>query len=175
MVCLLNPNDQTGNIHNTNSYKISILGTYLWPLLGPYTEWSLDDLSPLFGTPTNPTSAMQGSIGQSTPPPIPIIAGDEDYVLFLQLAILGSMIMPFSTYPYNNGHSVTLWYKIIGGKHNGQVRDYYNNGRDPSWGQAVYISNTYLSEITMILAHFHGQTTSAIKSYPGDTPYTELY
>jgi hypothetical protein len=177
MICLLNPNDQTRNIPNTNSYKISILGTYLWPLLGPYTEWTLDDLSPLFGTPTNPTSLVQGSAAQSSGkiPPVPIIASDKDYVLFLQLAILGSMIMPFSTYPYNNGHSVTIWYKVIGGKRHGQVRDYYNFGRDASWGQTVYLSNTYLSEITQILSHFHGQTTAAIKSYPGDSIYTRLY
>lgn len=177
MVCLLNPNDQTKNIPNTNSYKISILGTYLWPLLGPYTEWSLDELSPLFGNPTNPTSIVQKSAAQSSgkTPPVPIIAGDEDYILFLQLAILGSMIMPFSTYPFNNGHSVTIWHKVQGGKSNGHVMDYYNFGRNRSWGQTIYLSNTYLSEITQILAHFHGQTTTASKSYPGDSKYTELY
>lgn len=177
MVCLLNPNDQTNNTLNTNSYKISILGTYLWPLLGPYTEWSLDDLSPLFGNPTNHTSVLQGSAAQSSgkTPPIPIIASDKDYVLFLQLAVLGSMIMPFSTYPYNNGQSVTIWYKSSDGKGNYVVVDYYDRSYDHDWGQTIYISNTYLSEITMILAYFHGQTTSTIKSYPGDSIYTELY
>jgi len=40
MVCLLNPNDQSENkTFNTDCYKISILATYLWPLLGPYTYW----------------------------------------------------------------------------------------------------------------------------------------
>jgi hypothetical protein len=137
----------------------------------------LDDLTPLFGTPTTPTSVIQGSAAQSSgkTPPVPIIAGDKDYVLFLQLAILGSMIMPFSTYPNNNGNSVTLWYRFIGRRGNGQVRDYYRHGRDRYWGQAVYLSNTYLSEITQILAHFHGQNANSLKTHSGDSIYTALY
>jgi len=177
LICLLNPNDQTANIQNTNSYKISILGSYLWPLLGPFTNWSLDELSPLFGSPTNPTSVLQGSAEQSSgkTPPVPIIASDKDYVLFLQLSILGSMIMPFSTYPSTDPNkSVTVWRNTSTGTTT-TVDDKSKKGGDPSWGHAVNISNTYLSQITMILAHFHGQTTSAIRSYPGDSIYTELY
>lgn len=177
MICILNPNDQTGQILNTNSYKISLLGTYLWPLLGPYTSWTIEELIPLFGNPVKPTSQVQKISSQSNPQPpkIPIIANDEDYVKFLQLAVLGSMIMPFSTYPYNNGQSVTLWSK----NDRGNIMDYWRYGRDSNpvngWGHAVYFSSMYLTEITLLLSHFHGQTVSTVSEFPGDNIYTELY
>jgi hypothetical protein len=153
MITILNPNDKTNNILNTNSYKISLLGTYLWPLLGPYTEWSLDNLTPIFGTPTKPTSQMAAMAKQanSEPPKIPILSNDKDYVLFLQLAVLGNMIMPFSIYPAENGNSVTLWYKA--GRDS--IVDRYNLINNGDWGYAVFFSNMYLTEITVILAYFH--------------------
>jgi len=178
MICLLNPNDQTNKIQNTNGYKISLLGTYLWPLLAPYTEWTLDDLSPLFGTPTNPTSVTQGSAAQSNgqKPKVPIIASDDDYTKFLELAILGKIITPYSTDNYNNGYSVVVWSKDI----NGNVTDFMDNTRGwvpyhDYWGAPYYFVNTYLHDITMLLAHFHGQTTSNNKSWPGDSQFTEVY
>ena len=170
MITILNPNDKTNNILNTNSYKISLLGTYLWPLLGPYTEWSLDNLTPIFGTPTKPTSQMAAMAKQanSEPPKIPILSNDKDYGMFLQLAILGNMIMPFSVYPANNGNSVTLWYKQ--GKDT--IVDRYNMATNNDWGHSIFFSNMYLTEITLILAYFHAQTKSTAQTYPGDNPYT---
>jgi len=171
MITILNPNDKTNNILNTNSYKISILGTYLWPLLGPYTEWSLDNLAPIFGSPTKPTSQMAAMAEQAKqePPKIPILSNDKDYGMFLQLAVLGNMIMPFSVYPANNGNSVTLWYKE--GKDT--IVDRYNLIRDLDWGHSIFFSNMYLTEITLILAYFHAQMNSTAQTYPSDNVYTK--
>jgi hypothetical protein len=104
MICLLNPNDTSGDkVLNTSCYKVSLLGTYLWPVLGPFTEWSLEELTPIFGVPTNPTSMMQGSAAQSdtSPPTIPIITNDEDYQLFLQWCDKNNI----SLLQFNSNHS----------------------------------------------------------------------
>jgi hypothetical protein len=177
MICIANPNQQitsqsNDKISQTNPYKIGILGTYLWPLLGPLSEQSIEDLTEKYGISSAPLSQMQLMSKQTNPnpPPIPIIQSDKDYVLLLQLAILGSMITSFSTYPANGGNSVTIWYQDAKGLH-----DYYNYGRNPSWGNSIYFSNLYLSQITMILAHFHGQTNKSNGRYSGDSAYTQLY
>ena len=173
MVCLLNPNDQSENkIFNTDCYKISILATYLWPLLGPYTYWSLDDLSPRFGAPTKPTSVAKGMAAEQNPnpPPVPIILNDRDYQLFLQLAIIGNIIQPFATVPHNNWRSAVVWFKD--GK--SRTRDCCRE----RWGgyQASYaLIQVYIKEIKTILGYFHSQTTSSNTTFYGDSIYTELY
>ena len=174
MISILNPNDKTSDSLNSTCYKISILGTYLWPLLGPYTEWSLDNLTPVFGSPTKPTSQISAMASQSKsePPKIPIISNDKDYVMFLQLSVLGNMIMPFSMYPSNDSRSVTLWYKRPGDNYVMDYSDYLNN---PDWGYSVYVSNKYLTKITLILAYFHAQMNSTAQTYPSDSDYTKYY
>ena len=173
MICLLNPNDTSGDkVLNTSCYKVSLLGTYLWPVLGPFTEWSLEELTPIFGVPTNPTSMMQGSAAQSdtSPPTIPIITNDEDYQLFLQLAVLGNLIRPFSTADFNNWRSVVTWYK----DNRGNARDACKE-RWGSYPSTIYLMNDYYTQIIYILAHFHAQAAPANKLYNGDSIYTELY
>lgn len=172
LICLLNTNDTSnGKISNTTCYKISILGTYLWPVLGPFTEWSLEELSPIFGVPTNPTSVIKGAAEQNdtSKPPIPIIMNDSDYQLFIQLAVLGNMIRPFSVSDYNRGESAVTWYN-----EGEKIRD----GCKERWGSyasSISVMNEYFTEIYSILAYFHAQTAPKDKIYPGDSEYTALY
>lgn len=172
LICLLNINDTSnGNISNTTCYKISLLGTYLWPVLGPFTEWSLEELSPIFGVPTNPTSVIKGAAEQNdtSNPPIPIIMNDSDYQLFIQLAVLGNMIRPFSVSDYNRGDSTVTWYKDGEDIHDGCKE------RWGSYAYSISVMNEYFKEIFSILAYFHAQTTPKDKIYPGDSEYTALY
>jgi hypothetical protein len=172
MITILNSNDTSnGNISNTTCYKISQLGTYLWPILGPFTEWSLEELSPIFGVPMNPTSIIQGAAEQNdtSTPPIPIITNDDDYQKFIQLAALGNMIRPFSVADYNRGDSVTTWYKDGEKVHDGCKE------RWGSYASSINVMNAYYLEIASKLAYFHAQTAPKDKLYPGDSIYTALY
>lgn len=173
MICLSNPNDQSSNkTYNTNCYKISILATYLWPVLGPYTYMSLDDLTPIFGAPTTPTSAAQAASAQQnpTPPAIPVIVTDDDYQLFVQLAIIGRIIVPFATVPYDGWNSAVVWFKDS----KGDARDCCME----RWGgyQATFtLVEGYFGDIKTILAYFHRQSDNSTKFYKGDSVYTKLY
>ena len=173
MVCLMNPNDMSSDKASfTDCYKMNILASYLWPTLGPYSYWSLEDLSPLFGqavkqqTQTEKMAAQQNT----TPPPIPVLINDTDYQLFLQLAILGRLAAPFVTDKFNNWNSAVVWFK-----------DDNSNSRDAckeQWGEyqaATTIVNAYLTKITIILGYFHAQTTSNNKIHHGDSVYTSMY
>lgn len=173
MICLSNPNDQASNkVYNTNCYKVGILASYLWPVLGPYTHMSLDDITPIFGAPTTPTSAVQAASAQQNPnpPAIPIIVNDDDYQLFLQLAIIGRILTPFTTVPINGWNSAVIWFK-----------DGDGNARDccrERWGgyQASYgLVEGYFEDIKTILAYFHRQSDTSSKIYHGDSSYTKLY
>lgn len=173
MVCLLNPNDQSSNkTYNTVCYKANILASYLWPVLGPYTYMSLDDLTPIFGAPSNPTTEVQAASAQQNPkpPPIPIIVNDYDYQLFIQLAILGRLLTPFSTLPFNEWNSAIVWLKDA----NGDPRDCCRE----RWGgyeTSYSLVNTYFDEIKLILGYFHRQSDSSSKTINGDSAYTQLY
>lgn len=175
MICILNPNDQTNNVMNTNSYKISILGTYLWPALGPFVARPWDELSPMFGgASTAPKSMIKTSAEESKTevPPVPILNDDIDYASLVDLALLGKIIMSFSTNPFNTGKSTTIWFK--GGK-KGRIGDFYRHGGDRSWGQTVNLSNIYLTKITYILGYFHGQIDRSNSVHiGGDTQYTRV-
>ena len=168
MVSILNPNDTNkDNRPNTTCYKVGVLSTFLWPILGPYTYWSLNELSPLFGKSTAPTSMAQNLSNQTntTPPPVPILANDTDYQLFLELAVLGQMIQPFGS--ENNGRCV-LW---IMGKDN-RLYDYciYQNWR--GYQKSYDIMFIYFERIKTILSYFHAQTESANKVKNADDIYT---
>jgi len=172
-VCLLNPNDTTGDkTKNTNCFKVNILGAYLWPALAGYTYQSLDDLSPMFGKNTEPQSlASEMAEQQDTmPKPVPILLNDTDYQLFLQLAILGKLIEPFSKEDWNNWNSSVVWFR----DNNGYARD----GCKENWGgyqAAIYLVDNYLAKITKILAYFHSQTISNNTIHRGDSAYTTVY
>jgi len=172
-ICLLNPNDTTGtNTKNTNCFKASILGAYLWPALEGYTTMSLEELTPIFGKNTDLKSpAKELSEEQDpTPKPVPILLNDTDYQLFLQLAILGKLIQPFSTPAYNNGSSSVVWFKDSGGN----TRDACTENWKGYQG-AVSLVKRYIMKITTILAYFHSQTDSSNKINYGDSVYTSLY
>jgi hypothetical protein len=172
-VCLLNPNDTTGDkTKNTNCFKLNILGAYLWPALAGYTYQSLDDLSPIFGKNTEPTSISREMAEQqdTTPKPVPILLNDTDYQLFLQLAILGKLIQPFSSEDWNNWDSSVVWFR----NNNGYARDACTE----NWGgyqAAISLVDIYLAKITKILAYFHSQTNSTNTINRGDSAYTTLY
>jgi hypothetical protein len=175
MICILNPNENSDSkTSNTVCYKISVLSTYLWPVLGPYTYWSLAELSPIFGISTSPTSLVQKSYSQTqtTPPPIPIITGDQDYQLFLELAVLGQIIEPFGISPIENTQwrTVGVWYKDgEGNPHDTCLENWggYNNVK--------ILIEKYFKRIKQILAYFHTQTNNSNKVHIGDSPTTQIY
>jgi hypothetical protein len=177
MICLLNPNDQsTDKSYNTVCYKMTVLASYLWPVLGPYTYLSLDELSPIFGAPTKPKSIVEKTSDQQNPnpPPIPIITNDLDYQLLLQLAIIGNIIQPFLTEPHNNWNSSVVWFKQDWKKNTVRTRDACYE----RWGGyqgPVAVNTAYFNEIKTILAYFHSQTDSSDKIYYGDNGYTKMY
>ena len=177
MICLLNPNDQSSpKTYNSECYKMTLLASFLWPALGPYTYYTLDEISPIFGTSTKPKSVVEESSDQQNQdtPPIPIIQNDLDYQLFTQLAIIGDLIKPFSTEPFNNWNSTVIWFKQDGKKGAINTRDACRE----RWGGyqgAVGLTTLYYQEIKLILAYFHGQTDSSTKVYNGDNIYTKLY
>lgn len=172
-VCLLNPNDTTGDkTRNTNCFKVNILGAYLWPTLAGYTHQSLEDLSPIFGKNTTPKSpaAEMAEEQDTSPPDVPILLNDTDYQLFLQLAILGKLIHPFSAAEWNDWNSSVVWFK----DNNGYARDACKE----HWGGyqgAVSLVDKYLKKITTILAYFHSQTNSNTSISYGDSVYTSMY
>ena len=173
MVCLLNPNDTSSEkVWNTACYKISVLSTYLWPVLGPFSSWSLEELTPIFGVPTTPTSLTQASAAQANTetPPLPIITNDADYQLFLQLAVIGNLIRSFGTAEFNGFRSTVVWYKDKKGRTRDACRE-----RWKSYPSTLYLMNDYYKQIVYILAYFHAQAAPANKIYYGDTKYTELY
>jgi len=172
-VCLLNPNDTSGDkTKNTNCFKANVLGSYLWPTLAGYTHQSLEELSPIFGKDTLPKSPA-GEMAEEqdpNPPPVPILLNDTDYQLFLQLAILGKLLHPFSAADWNSWDSSVVWFK----DRNGYARDACKE----RWGGyqgAVSLVNKYLKKITTILAYFHSQTNSNTSISYGDSVYTSMY
>lgn len=173
MVCLLNPNDTSSErVWNTSCYKTGILSTYLWPVLGPFSSWSLEELSPIFGVPTGPISLTQATAEQSNtePKPIPIITNDEDYQLFLQLAILGNLIRSFGTAELDGLNSTVLWFKDNKGRTRDACREKWKG-----YQSSLYLMNDYYKQIVYILAHFHAQANPTNKISYGDSKYTELY
>ena len=172
-VCLLNPNDTSGDkTKNTNCFKANVLGSYLWPTLAGYTHQSLEELSPIFGKDTLPKSPA-GEMAEEqdpNPPPVPILLNDTDYQLFIQLAILGKLLHPFSAADWNSWDSSVVWFK----DRNGYARDACKE----RWGGyqgAVSLVNKYLKKITTILAYFHSQTNSNTSISYGDSVYTSMY
>lgn len=172
-VCLLNPNDTSGDkTKNTNCFKANVLGSYLWPTLAGYTHQSLEELSPIFGKDTLPKSPA-GEMAEEqdpNPPPVPILLNDTDYQLFLQLAILGKLLHPFSAADWNSWDSSVVWFK----DRNGYARDACKE----RWGGyqgAVSLVDKYLKKITTILAYFHSQTNSNTSISYGDSVYTSMY
>jgi hypothetical protein len=172
-VCLLNPNDTTGDkTKNTNCFKANVLGAYLWPTLAGYTHQSLEDLSPIFGQNTTPKSPA-GEMAEEqdpTPPPVPILLNDTDYQLFLQLAILGKLLQPFSTDDWNDWNSSVVWFKDNNGYARDACKDHWSG-----YQGAVSLVNGYLKKITTILAYFHSQTNSNNSVSYGDSVYTSMY
>ena len=172
-ICLLNPNDTTGDkTKNTNCFKDNILGAYIWPTLAGYTKQSLEDLSPIFGKSTTEKSPASELAEEqdNTPQPVPILLNDTDYQLFLQLAILGKLLHPFSAADWNNWDSTVLWFK----DDNGNARD----GCKERWGgyeHPISLVDRYLKKITIILAYFHSQTNSNNTISNGDSVYTSMY
>jgi hypothetical protein len=175
MICMLNPNDNTDTkTPNTICYKISVLATYLYPVLGPYSYWTLDELSPLFGMSTAPTSMVQKAASQTnaTPVPVPILISDQDYQLFLELIILGQIIKPFGTAPIKNTgwQTAAIWYK-----------DNQGNAHDTcmeNWGDyhlVMILVEQYFNRIQVILGYFHAQTSNSNKTHTGDSPTTKSY
>lgn len=172
-VCLLNTNDTSGDkTRNTNCFKVSILGAYLWPTLAGYTYQSLEELSPMFGKSTVPKSPAKemAEEQETTPPKVPILLNDTDYQLFLQLAILGKLIHPFSAADWNKWNSSVVWFKDT----NGNAKDACNENWSGYQG-AVSLVDKYLKKITTILAYFHSQTNSNNTINNGDSLYTSMY
>jgi hypothetical protein len=171
IVCILNENDQhESKVNSTICYKTSVLGTYLWPLLGPYTYRSVEELTSVFGASTNPTSASEASSQSSEPSPIPIILNDHDYQLFLQIAIIGKILEPFAIRPMNNWNTATVWYK--------DGRGNVGSACTQRWGgyqASVAFVTKYIKELTVILGYFHSQNDSANKLQGSDTIFTKLY
>jgi hypothetical protein len=172
-ICLLNPNDTTGDkTKNTNCFKVSILGAYLWPTLAGYTKQSLEDLSPIYGKSTEEKS-LAGQMAEeqdTTPQPVPILLNDTDYQLFLQLAILGRLLQPFTSENWDNYNSAVIWFKDDGG--------YARDGCKERWGGyegAISLVDEYLRKITLILGYFHSQTNSNTSVSNGDSVYTSMY
>lgn len=181
LICLLNPNDMTPDKgYYTVCYKMTILASYLYPALGPFTHLTLDDLSPIFGAPSKPNSVVEESADQQNPnpPPIPIILNDLDYQLLIQLAVIGNIIQ-FSIVPYNNWNSAVTWFKQPA--KTVKKKRYKDRTRDACterWGGfqgAVAMNSVYFEEIKTILGYFHSQTDSRGKLYTGDNAYTKLY
>jgi hypothetical protein len=171
--CISPPNDTTTDkIKNSKCFKVTILGTYLWPSLGPYTYWSLGELTNLFGVSVKPTSQTEKIAQQqnTTPPPVPIIMNDMDYQLFIQLALLGQFLEPFTTTDWNGWNSAIVWFK-----------DNRNNPRDgclERWGEArgsVALLQLYFKQIQTILTYFHSQTDTNNTIHSGDSIYTTSY
>lgn len=172
-VCLLNPNDTTGDkTRNTNCFKVNVLGAYLWPTLAGYTYQTLDELTPIYGKNTEPQSqaSQMAEEQDTTPKPVPILLNDMDYHLFLQLAILGKLIQPFSSESWDDWNSSVVWFK----DNNGYARDACKE----RWGGyqgAVSLVDKYLDKITKILAYFHSQTNNDNTISYGDSIYTSMY
>lgn len=175
MICMLNPNDNSdAKTPNTVCYKISVLATYLYPVLGPYSYWTLEELSPIFGMSTTPTSMVQKAASQSnaTPAPIPILISDQDYQLFLELIVLGQIIQPFGIAPIKNTgwKTAAVWFK-----------DSNENAHDTcleNWGNYQYVKiliEEYFKRIQIILGYFHAQTSNSNKTHIGDSPTTKTY
>ena len=172
-ICLLNPNDTTeNNTKNTNCFKVSILGAYLWPTLAGYTKQSLEDLIPIYGKSTEEKS-LAGQMAEeqnTTPEPVPILLNDTDYQLFLQLAILGRLLQPFTSENWDNYNSAVIWFK--------DDNDYAIDGCKQRWGGyegAISLVDEYLRKITLILGYFHSQTNNNNSVSNGDSVYTSMY
>jgi len=173
MICLLNPNDSTSkNIRNTICYKCSILGSYLWPALGPYTYSSLEQLTPLYGEAGKPTSDMEKSAQQqnTTPPPVPIIVNDMDYQSFIQLAILGQLLQPFTIEDANGWNSDVIWFRDRKDRPRDACKEYWGG-----YQSSIGVITDYFEKIKTLLAYFHGQTQSKRSIHYGDSIYTKDY
>jgi hypothetical protein len=173
MITLANANDQKEkDVNYTECYKLNILGTYLWPLLGPFSKLTITELLEQFGEKSDPKSAIREASEQqdTTPKPTPIITSDIDYHNFMRLAILGKMIVPFSTMDNNGDKSVVLWYKS--GDNN--VTDIcYKKWKDRE--AALVLGKTYLLQIGDMLSYFHRQVDNTGKIKNGDSTYTTVY
>jgi hypothetical protein len=102
-----------------------------------------------------------------SPPPVPIIVNDTDYQMFLQLVVLGNMILPFGTDDYDDQRSVVLWIKYS----STDIRD----GCQRRWGGydgARSLATLYLIKITAILAYFHQQVDPGKQINYSDSIYT---
>jgi len=176
MVCLLPPHDQNDRGgFNTDCSKIATLSAYLYPILYPFSQRSLNELTSLFGHTTKPTSAVGAAYAQQTqsPPPIPIILNDTDYQMFLQLVVLGNMIQPFGTDEFDSSNSIVNSVVLRMNYGNNNIQDSCTIGGGWPWQAAARsVASQYLREIKIILAYFHAQVDPSNQFSSPETVYT---
>lgn len=179
-VCYTNPNSISNSVKNTVCYKISVLGTYIPPILGSIATQDMESLFALYSSPKN-------SIGSTEPPAPGILTSTQDYIMLLQLYIASKNLKMFSSGAF------PIWKQDID---NGKALDDSDanpESETPSTPSGATITTDlcenqtkessaiigYAIELYDIidkcLQHFHNQLENTKSVTYGDTPDTNTY
>jgi hypothetical protein len=147
-ICYDNPNVLSNNIKNTTCYKISILGTYIPPILGSLATQDMESMFAAYGSPKD-------SIGSTGPPEPGVITSTQDYIMLLQLYIAASNLKPFSSGKF------PLWKQDI---ERGKTEEDSTDTATPNAPTAAPVDKTIVTD----LCENQEPSESAIIGYAGD-------
>jgi len=159
-LCILSPNDLSNyDTNHTLGYKIATVGTYIWPVLGPISAKPMEELFASYGATAIPTQ-MEG-VPSLTPPPTPVIAGNLDYLMFMQLCTAANAIQFFVT-----GEN-PVWRRQKGKKNSTVIIDYSVNMNTEARAK-VALASIYFNAIKSSLEFFHNQSEASKVVHNGD-------
>ena len=167
-ISINNPNIvDTNNNKNSQCYHISILGTYIPPILGGIINASMENLFKIYGPPPPQPFGVT-----TAPQPIPILTSSQDYIMLLQLYIASKNLTIFSS------GSFPLWKSDLiidsSGVEKVVKTDLCAKQTASNMSIINYAKNLY-SIVSNSLQHFHNQIIQSNAVTSGDVADTKSY